>query len=263
MAYFVSTLANCAGLVVTQSSPKEGEFCALNFMAKDLFGKALMSQNTASIENELAWHALNGAGLDYICPDWLDRTRNPALMHWLAGSSKTRPLVAKQLRADFQLEPLSGGGGAEFPMNVLQQGPEFVRKLALFVGYVGFSQVVRKSIDGRFKRAFWKLVGEQGYLFISKRAAFYNPGLIVRFTPRLQTGGSISETEILVVGLSVLRAVMTATGPATARRLNLMFPVGVLESLRQQTDIAVDSKELSILNRVVLKLFSELGVSAS
>lgn len=222
-----------------------------------------MSQNSAGVEHELAWHSLNGAGLDYVCPDWLDRTRSPSLMHWLASSSKTRPLVAKQLRADFQLEPLPGASAADFPMNILQRGPAFVQQLALYVGYVGFSQVVRKSIDGRFKRAFWELVGEPGYLFISKRAAFYNPGLVVRFVPPLQTGGSISETEILVAGLSVLRAVIAATGPATARRLNLMFPVTVLESLRQQTDISVDAKELSILNRVVLKLFSELGGTAS
>lgn len=222
-----------------------------------------MTYDPATVDRQLAWHALNSAGLNYIFPDWIDRTRNPALMHWLMGSRKTRPLVAKQLCADFQLEPLPGASSTDFPMNILQCGPGFVKHLALHIGYVGFSQVVRKSIDGRFKRAFWDLVGEQGYLFISKRAAFYNPGLVARFVPSLQTGVSVSEVEILVAGLSVLRAVVTGMGPATARRLNLMFPVAALECLRQQSEVTIDAKELSILNRVVLKLFAELGGAAS
>jgi hypothetical protein len=222
-----------------------------------------MSESASFADAQLAWQALDSAGLAYICSDWLDRTRCPVIMHWLAESPKTRHLVVKQLRADFQLEGLPEGANVEYPLTVLQQGPMFVQNIALYIGFVGFSQVVRRSIDGRFKRSFWDVVGEPGYLFISKRAAFYNPGLVARFVPTLQTGYSLTKTEILVAGLSVLRSVLGETGPSAVRRLNLMFPVSVLESLRQQSEVTLDSKELSILNRVVFKLYSEFGGGGS
>jgi hypothetical protein len=222
-----------------------------------------MSDTAANLEAALAWQALDRAGLDYVSPDWLDRTRSPAVMRWLMESRKTRHLVAKQLCADFQLEPLPDPAVGGFAANLLRQGPAFVQSLAMYVGYVGYSQVIRRSIDGRFKRAFWELVGEQGYAFISKRAAFYNPGLVARFVPPLQTGTSLNQSDVVVAGLSALRAVTNDSGPATARRLNLMFPVTILEALRQHPEVTVDEKELSILSRVVEKLVSELSGTGS
>ena len=223
----------------------------------------MSSQDTHDFYHDLSWSALSGAALSFVDAEWIERTQHPVLMRWLAESRRTRAFAARQLREDFQLEPLPVLASEAFPANILRRGPVFLKKFVFHIGLIGYSEIVRRSIDGRFKRHFWSLVGEDGYVFASKRAVLYNPGLIVRCVPPLQTGDSfVTELDINVVGLRVLTAVLKQNGEALIRRVNLMFPIAVVSACRQVGAVEVDERELSILTRMMLKLCTELGESS-
>ncbi|MEJ2681063.1 MAG: hypothetical protein P8104_00565 [Gammaproteobacteria bacterium] len=217
-------------------------------------------QNADALHRELSWSALNSAALGFINADWIECSRHPELIKCLSQSRRTRAYAVHQLFQDFQLKPLSDQSSVHFPANILQRGPTFVRNFVFHVGMIGYSEIVRRSIDGRFKRHFWELVGESGYRFVSKRAALYNPGLMVRFVPTPQAGtGLVTENDIVLVGFRIVSVVLKSCGDdEVVRRANLMFSVSIIEACRQCEDINVDARELSILTRMLLKLLTEL-----
>jgi len=212
----------------------------------------------AELPKRLAWERFSKASVSFVASDWLGYTKHPKLMSILSEDWRYKPTVARQMLAEFSIEQLDPGLADTDFATFLLRGPDFVQYFAYLLGLIAYSEVVRKSIDGRLKRSFRELMDENSYAFVTKRAAFCHPRLFAKFAPI--TSSDLDSDQMQVVGLWVLTVLFDRLGNSLKRRLNMMFSAAVVGGVRNHLEKqVVDENELATISKVVMRLIGEIG----
>ncbi len=202
--------------------------------------------------------------MGFVDSSWLEITDYSLLLCHFSQFHRASVCVSKYLLEYFKLSVLDLSLMEKDEIKLLiVDGAEGVKNLVFYLGLVGFSQRVKTSIDGRFKRVFWHVVGEKGFNFISKKAAFYNPSWIAKFSKRPEyelLDTSILHSEIMLVGLKTFLQLYLPIGEEIVFRVHLMFPKSLIDQLKLDSQYtALSDKERSIFHKVVLSVFREIN----
>lgn len=198
---------------------------------------------------------------EYFHPSWSDREDFSVFLKETKGFPLSGYYLSRYVLEKFRLGvvPFEVFKEATHKLAFLETARvmDYVRKF----GLIAFSQIIRRSIDGKLKRLFWNLVGESEYNFITKRAAFYNPGLVEKFVDldiRYSACGDTINRELVLVGIRCLDKLFVQSSQDFKLRLFFKMPKEEVERVMSESRPVINEQELDALKKLSLKLIKEV-----